>query len=748
MLPFRPIAPAADVVMDIYAASCNPPRAVQNVFAQTQAHTRTHSHPSLCRRPPSNPDDDDDDKDALPQPPPPKRRGRKPGTMSRAAREAQRKINHSLIEKARRTKINDALATLRQLVPADHKRAASFEDQDDSDEGDLDPTTTTATNQNDRNREAHLREKKSSSSKSSSVKALERDGCPHCQRPISGLIDDSPVKSTHMSVADEPRPSKPQNPTSQPSRLPSISTWLPTLAPSQSPSCDHSSADVGGISLPATTHLPTPPTSATFPPSSAISAGALPPALTLPSPGTFLPSTALGPGAAAASGANKPVTVGGNKKGSPGASPTYTPEDETAASSLLRMSTSSSPTISTSPPAVCPWASAVLFFFLPYWRYAIMAPSLSAFEPASVTATAADGLSQISSRLGGQTFGTWQHGRNAEPTVIRVPVGTVVKELGYDDPRRAPDEWEAEDEAFQELKDEDQRKAAWRERRWVHYPRWADENVERDAFKQAERAVWREERERRWMRRRRYLDPLWLDLSTAVESEADAAERDVNAPLGLGKKEFLGHLVARGGAGGLGNPNFVSQTSRSPKFATKGRKANVTLSLELKILADVGLVGMPNAGKSTLLRALTGGRAKTEVASYAFTTLNPVVGVIRVADDGTFEGELRGLKVFEETAIEEELELERQLVEHADHSNFVLDDGERSSSSDSELVIGDNNADQHPGYPFDILESFRFTISDNPGLIAGASSNVGLGHSFLRSLERFHAFGVCRGFSG
>ncbi|KAI6163541.1 GTPase, partial [Pisolithus thermaeus] len=342
---------------------------------------------------------------------------------------------------------------------------------------------------------------------------------------------------------------------------------------------------------------------------------------------------------------------------------------------------------------------------------------------------------------GGAGQGTWQHGRNAEPTVIRVPVGTVVKELGYDDPRRAPDEWEAEDEAFQELNDEDQRKAAWRERRWVHYPRWADENVERDTFKQAERAVWREERERRWMRRRRYLDPLWLDLSTAVEGEADAvSERDVDAPLGLGKKEFLGHMVARGGAGGLGNPNFVSQTSRSPKFATKGQEGErITLSLELKILADVGLVGMPNAGKSTLLRALTGGRAKTEVASYAFTTLNPVVGVIRVADDGTFEGGLRGLRVFEETAIEEEQELERKLVEHADHSGFVSDDDERSSPSESELVIDYNDSDQHPGYPFDILESFRFTISDNPGLIAGASSNVGLGHSFLRSLERSHA---------
>ena len=349
-------------------------------------------------------------------------------------------------------------------------------------------------------------------------------------------------------------------------------------------------------------------------------------------------------------------------------------------------------------------------------------------------------LSSVPRRIhglpGGTGQGTWQHGKNAEPTVIRVPVGTVVKELAYDDPRRAPDEWEAEDEALREFGAGDERRAAWRDRRWVHYPRWQEDNVGRDTFQQAEKLAWMEERERRRAKRRRYLNPLHVDLSE-VENEAEVSEADVNAPLGLGKREYLGRLIARGGSGGMGNPNFVAQMCRSPKFATKGQEGErVTLSLELKILADVGLVGMPNAGKSTLLRALTGGRAKTEVASYAFTTLNPVVGVIRVADDGTFEGELRGVGVFDETAIEERRELEKQLSEDAEPAlepapPFVIDPDAPS--------LPYSDVTQQPGFPFDILESFRFTIADNPGLIAGASSNIGLGHSFLRSLERSHA---------
>ncbi|MEO7007692.1 MAG: Obg family GTPase CgtA, partial [Caldimonas sp.] len=124
-------------------------------------------------------------------------------------------------------------------------------------------------------------------------------------------------------------------------------------------------------------------------------------------------------------------------------------------------------------------------------------------------------------------------------------------------------------------------------------------------------------------------------------------------------------LILKGGDGGFGNLHFKSSTNRAPRQKTPGWPGEQKkLKLELRVLADVGLLGMPNAGKSTLIAAIS--NAKPKIADYPFTTLHPNLGVVRVAAEQSF------------------------------------------------------------------------VVADIPGLIEGAAEGAGLGHYFLRHLQRTH----------
>ncbi|KAK0194549.1 hypothetical protein F5146DRAFT_441109 [Armillaria mellea] len=254
-----------------YAASCNPARRVKQAAPIVSASI---SQPALLpKRPsmPSPPAEDRDQTESTPSPAAlaPAKRGRKPGAMSRSAREAQRKLNHSIIEKARRTKINDALATLRQLVPdnfgqAEEQVAGDNEDDDDDDDGEYGTKKKPATG------------KKAEKEKEFKLEILVRtvSYMQHLLEKVkdleSGGVQRKRKREDEEDVDEAAR--KRQHAEDDSGRLPSISSWLPSIDPSLLSTSPR-------VPFDGASQLPSPPSSTRFTPTA--HSFQAPPSLTL-----------------------------------------------------------------------------------------------------------------------------------------------------------------------------------------------------------------------------------------------------------------------------------------------------------------------------------------------------------------------------------------------------------------------------------------------------------------------------------
>lgn len=306
--------------------------------------------------------------------------------------------------------------------------------------------------------------------------------------------------------------------------------------------------------------------------------------------------------------------------------------------------------------------------------------------------------------------GSAKGGARGEDVTITVPVGTIVRELERQDPaaeeamtiraymalqkqkrkeqtlleeekRRNPVEEQEDGEEFMDRKGRPKLSPQEQDddtelelddpsrQKWLLYPGMSKSEMKSTSFPRLPR---------RHPLLQQPPSPIYLDLS-----------RPTPRPI----------LLAAGGIGGLGNPHFTSREHPKPIFATKGEEAvSMKVTLELKLLADVGLVGLPNAGKSTLLRAMTNSR--TRVGSWAFTTLQPNIGTV-VLDKYSGQPSI----------------IRRSITR-------------RNCKPTSPGTTYDDSSETH------VDPRTRFTVADIPGLIEGAHLDRGLGIAFLRHVER------------
>ena len=191
-------------------------------------------------------------------------------------------------------------------------------------------------------------------------------------------------------------------------------------------------------------------------------------------------------------------------------------------------------------------------------------------------------------------------------------------------------------------------------------------------------------------------------------------------------KHGMETVIAKGGRGGLGNSHFATSVRQAPRYAQPGEAGvEKQLILELKLFADIGLIGLPNAGKSTLLSVISSARPK--IAEYPFTTLAPVLGVVKMGDyrsfivadiPGLIEGAHRGVG------------LGFQFLRHVERTTLLLHLVDVSEMAQGDPVENFENINKE-------LELFNPDLMKKPQAAAGTKTDVAGNREKLDKMERY-----------